>query len=230
MTKQPHPLHNVFWQSLNGPHAHLSTGDARARRYKPGYSAIAGFSDPQEPDLEGLATHCQVGESFYVEGWGGSHPSAAWSIEFEATMVAMVWDQIEAPPAATLCCQPLRAEHSEAVMALVASTNPGPFGPLTLSMGEFVGHFTPDGQLIAMAGERTRADPWHEVSGICTHPDHQGKGLGRILSHEVTRRMLVRGEMPFLHVRADNDVARRMYRKLGFREVLETPIRVIRRI
>lgn len=116
------------------------------------------------------------------------------------------------------------------MLALVALTRPGPFGPLNLTMGEFVGHFAPDGQLIAMAGERTRAGPWHEVCGICTHPDHQGKGLGRVLTHEIVRRMLLRDASPYLHVRADHEAARQMYRKPGFREVLETPIRVIQRI
>lgn len=226
-----HPLDNVFWQSLSGPHIHLSAGDEHARRYRPGFSAIAAFANPEQPDLEGLAALCPVDEAFYVEGWNGPNGSAAWSIEFDARMVAMAWDTQAPPPATTtLHCRPLVAADREAAMALVALTNPGPFGPLTLSMGEFIGHFTPGGQLITMAGERTRADPWHEVSGICTHPEHQGRGLGRALTHEVVRRMLQRGERPFLHVRADNEVARRMYRKLGFREVLETPMRIIRRV
>jgi ribosomal protein S18 acetylase RimI-like enzyme len=145
-------------------------------------------------------------------------------------MVAMTWETPGTLPPAGVACQILGPEHQEAMLALVALTSPGPFGPLNPSMGEFLGQFAPDGQLLAMAGERTRAGPWHEVSGVCTHPDHQGKGLGRILTHEVVRRMLLRGESPYLHVRADNGVARTMYRKLGFREVLETPIRVIRRV
>ena len=71
---------------------------------------------------------------------------------------------------------------------------------------------------------------WHEVSGICTHPDHQGQGLGRALTHEIVRRQLLRGETPFLHAMATNETARAMYRRLGFGERLETPIRVLRRI
>jgi ribosomal protein S18 acetylase RimI-like enzyme len=226
-----HPLDNVFWKSLSGPHAHLSIGDGRSRRYQPGFSAIAAFASPEQPDLEGLANHCVVDEAFYVEGWNGHNGSAVWSIEFDARMVAMAWNTENASPAATtLDCRPLLAADREAALELVALTNPGPFGPLTLSMGDFIGHFTAEGQLVAMAGERTRANRWHEVSGICTHPEHQGKGLGRRLTHEVVRRMLQRGELPFLHARADNDVARHMYRKLGFREVLDTPMRIIRRL
>ena len=116
------------------------------------------------------------------------------------------------------------------MLTLVALTSPGPFGSRNLSIGDFVGHFSPEGELIAMAGERTRADQWHEVSAICTHPDHQGQALARRLTFEVVRRMLQRGETPFLHAMSPNGGARRMCRQLGFREVLETPIRVIRRL
>ncbi len=223
-------MHNVFWRCLSGPHAHLSTGNERVRRYLPGFSPIAAFADPGQPDLDGLADHSQPGEAFFAAAWNGTHRSAAWSIEFDGTMVAMAWDEPGAPAPAGIACGNLQPEHQEAMLALVALTSPGPFGPRNLAMGEFVGHFAPGGELLAMAGERTRAAQWHEVSGICTHPDHQGQGLGRQLTHEVVRRMLLRGETPYLHVRADNTVARQMYRKLGFREVLETPIRVIRRV
>lgn len=225
----PHALHNVFWRCLSGPHAGLSIGNLTARRYWPGFSSIAAFSHPEQPDLDSLAAISEPGEALYVPAWNGSHVHSAWTVEFDSTMVAMAWEASQVLPPANGSFQTLGAEHRNAALELAKLTNPGPFGPLTLSMGEFVGHFSSDGQLIAMAGERTRAEQWHEISAICTHPDHQGKGLGRALTYEVVRRMLERGESPYLHVRSDNAVARSMYRKLGFREVLETPIRVIQR-
>ena len=230
MATHRHPLDNVFWQSLSGPHANLSDGDDRARRYRAGFSPIAAFADPHEPDLASLATRSQPGEAFYVAAWDGPHPASDWVVEFDGRMVAMTWNGVAPPPPIHIPCLDLCPEHLGAMLDLVERTQPGPFGPRNLEMGSFIGHFAPDGSLIAMAGERTRAGEWHEVSAICTHPDHQGLGLGRQLTHEVVRRMLLRGEKPYLHVRADNTVARLMYRRLGFREVLETPIRVIRRL
>jgi ribosomal protein S18 acetylase RimI-like enzyme len=224
-----HPLHNVFWRCLNGPHLTLSTGHERARRYQPGFSPIAAFASPAQPDFDGLAALCEPGESFYVAAWDGTCPSDKWHIEFDGAMVAMAWEATAPPANTSLPCQTLGTEHLEAMLALVAQTAPGPFGPRNLSMGEFVGHFSPEGHLIAMAGERTRAEQWHEVSGVCTHPDHQGRGLGRQMTFEVVRRMLLRGETPFLHAMASNKGACRMCRQLGFGEVIETPIRVIRR-
>ena len=226
----PHPLSNVFWRCLNGPHQSLSTGDDKARRYQAGFSAIAAVADPEQPDLDALATVCRPGEHFYMAAWNGAHSSEAWSIEFDGAMMAMAWESANPPMPAGWPIQTLGTEHLEAMLELVALTAPGPFGPSNLCMGEFVGHFSPEGELIAMAGERTRAEQWHEVSCICTHPDHQGQGLARQLTFEVVRRMLQRGETPFLHAMSGNDAARRIYRQLGFREVLETPIRIIRRL
>jgi predicted GNAT family acetyltransferase len=56
-----------------------------------------------------------------------------------------------------------------------------------------------------------------EVSAICTHPDHTGHGYARILTSEIMRRILERGETPFLHVRHDNTRAIELYERLGFR-------------
>lgn len=226
----PDPLTNVFWRSLSGPHAGMALHRGGARRYRAGYSPIAAFADPGHPELDNLAAISEPGEFFFVAGWNGPQTSPDWQTEVDTTMVAMAWDGGPVPAPIALPVRPLGADDLPAVMALVDQTRPGPFGPHTLSMGAFIGHFDPDGHLLAMAGERTRADEWHEVSGICTDPAQQGRGLGRAMTLEVVRRQLLRGEVPYLHVLASNETARGMYRRLGFRERLETPLRVIRRL
>ena len=100
-------------------------------------------------------------------------------------------------------------------MELARLTNPGPFGPRTPELGEYFGYFE-GGQLIAMAGERMCAGDLHEVSGICTHPDFQGRGLARKLTLKLVRRQLQRGKTPFLHVMSHNTAARGLYEKMGF--------------
>jgi FR47-like protein len=42
-----------------------------------------------------------------------------------------------------------------------------------------------------------------EVSAVCSHPDHTGKGYAALLMRRVMRGILERGEAPFLHSRAD---------------------------
>jgi predicted GNAT family acetyltransferase len=78
-----------------------------------------------------------------------------------------------------------------------------------------------------MAGERMQSGSWREVSGVCTHPDHQGRGLARRLMQTLLRREVLRGERPFLHVMSANNVARGLYRRMGFRELGETAVRVV---
>ena len=44
----------------------------------------------------------------------------------------------------------------------------------------------------------------HEISAVCTHPTHVGRGLGARLLAAQAARIHAAGEIPFLHVRSDN--------------------------
>ena len=69
---------------------------------------------------------------------------------------------------------------------------------------------------MAMAGERMKPTGFTEVSGVCTHPDHRGRGYAGALMRVVAARILARGEMPFLHAYASNTGAIGLYESLGF--------------
>jgi predicted GNAT family acetyltransferase len=109
----------------------------------------------------------------------------------------------------------LGAPDSPDMVALTALTKPGPFGTRTHELGAYIG-IRFQGKLIAMAGERLKIPGYTEVSAVCTHPDHLGKGYARILMSEIMRRIRDRGETPFLHVRRDNSRAIALYERLGF--------------
>ena len=68
-----------------------------------------------------------------------------------------------------------------------------------------------------MAGERLRPVGYTEVSGVCTHPQFRGRGYAGGLMQTVARRILTRGETPFLHSYASNSGAIALYEALGFR-------------
>jgi predicted GNAT family acetyltransferase len=68
-----------------------------------------------------------------------------------------------------------------------------------------------------MAGERMKPVGFTEVSGVCTHPDHRGRGYAAALMAHVARAILARGETPFLHSYSDNDGANALYARIGFR-------------
>lgn len=220
-------LDNIMWNCLTGPHAKFAAGAGDVRRYAPGFSPIVGCRDPQRPDFTALSNYCERGESFYIDRWSGAAPGG-WQIEKEATMLKMVWDA--AMPAEDLAPDAvlLRPEHAVQAVELARLTNPGPFGIRTPELGEYFGYFD-RGRLIAMAGERLCIGDLHEVSGICTHPDFQGRGLAKKLTLKLVHRQLQRGKTPFLHVMSHNTPARALYEKLGFRIYLETVVRVVSR-
>ena len=80
-----------------------------------------------------------------------------------------------------------------------------------------------------MAGERMHAGSLREISGVCTHPGFQGRGLARRLMMKLIRRQRLRGETPFLHVMSGNAGARALYERMGFRLYRESVVRVISR-
>lgn len=226
-----HPLDNIPWAALTGPHAGFAAGAGAARRYAPGFSPIVAFADAANPDFAALAPLCAIDEPFYVVAWVGAVP-AGWRLDVDATMFCMVWQgalpEADAAPEA----RRLGPEHAGQMMDLVALTRPGPFGPRTLEMGEYFGLFEGDGEgarLMAMAGERMCTGPYREVSGVCTHPDFQGRGLARRLMLKLVRRQMLRGETPFLHVMSGNTGARGLYERMGFANHRECAVRVMAR-
>jgi predicted GNAT family acetyltransferase len=102
----------------------------------------------------------------------------------------------------------------------------GPFGPRTIELGDYFGYF--DGaQLVAMAGERMHVAGLREISGVCTHPDYQGRGYARKLMMKLVYREMARGETPFLHVMSANEGAHQLYLRMGFSDYLESVVRVV---
>jgi GNAT superfamily N-acetyltransferase len=220
-------LHNVFWSALTGPHAAWSAGTATARRYARGFTPLLAFADPQQPDAQALLPFCESGEQFYCADWTGPAP-AGWRVDFDGSMYRMAWDaELPAGDGAREAL-PLRPEHADQALQLAKLTRPGPFGPRTLEMGDYFGIFEGE-RLVAMAGERAHAPGLREVSGVCTHPDFQGRGLARGLMELLVRRQLLRGERPFLHVMTANTGAVALYKRMGFAVYRECAIRVVTR-
>ncbi|MYM70015.1 GNAT family N-acetyltransferase [Pseudoduganella sp. FT55W] len=217
-------LDNIFWHSLNGAHRHWSDGTAQVRRYTQGFSPIIAFADPAQPHLAALAPWCASGEHFYCDGWSGAAPPG-WRIEVESTMFRMLWDgQLPAADPAPDAL-PLRAGHAPQALELATLCKPGPFGIRTIELGDYFGYF--DGErLMAMAGERLCAPGLREISGVCTHPDYQGRGLAQQLIAKLLLRHAARGEQSFLHVMRTNP-AHQLYLGMGFKDYLESTVRVI---
>jgi ribosomal protein S18 acetylase RimI-like enzyme len=206
-------LDNPIWHALTGPQAFFGTRRDHAARFAPDvapFFAIDATSPAAYGDLAALIDEASEARLFRPSG---EPVPPGWSATFEKEIVQMVCagapSMIEAP---LVELGPNDADMS----ALAAVTHPGPFAARTATLGRFAG-IRVGGALIAMAGERLRLPAHVELSAICTHPDHRGRGHARALVAHLCVAALARGETPFLHVFPDNPAAL-LYRALGFVE------------
>ncbi len=140
----------------------------------------------------------------------------------------MVAEALTPAPAPAFGITPLTEADAPAMLALATLTRPGPFFSRTHQLGDFVG-VKVDGALVAMAGERMKPTGFTEVSGVCTHPEHRGRGYADGLSRLVAARILARGETAFLHAYPSNTAAITLYQTLGFTLRREMAITVLTR-
>lgn len=221
-------LANIIWRALDGSQRHLSVGTGRTRRFSRDYPALFGFDDPRDPDFDSFAAHCEPGDHLYCTEWHGSAPEG-WRVDFDGKVCAMVWKGAKPRLDDSVAIVRLEESHVDEMRALARLARPGPFAQRPMGLGEWLGVFE-DGKLVAMAGERLLAGSLHEVSGICTLPRCQGRGLARNLTAAVVRLQLERGEVPFLHVMPENTRARALYERLGFVVERAPALRVVSRI
>lgn len=204
--------------SLRGVHAPLARRVGTAVTYRDDVCSFAALpASPSESDWQDLAK--LVGEGGLADLFSApAAPPAEWAPEFALDGVQMVpatpqsvGSGDSAPGVVTLGFADIPR-----MLALVETTRPGPFFPRTIEMGTYLG-VQEHGRLIAMAGERLHPPGWTEISAVCTAPEARGRGLASLLIGELSRRILSRGEQPFLHAVESNAGAIALYERLGFR-------------
>jgi ribosomal protein S18 acetylase RimI-like enzyme len=215
-----HPLDNVIWQALTTRQTQFAEGIGLARRFAREVTLLGALS---ESTPEGYADFARVvgaggtGALFLDEPY---EPREGWEYIVGAPLLQMILEnEINSPNRADSKADivELGLPDSPEMIELTSLTKPGPFGPRTHELGTYLG-IRMEGKLVAMAGERLKVPGYTEVSAVCTHPDHTGKGYARILMTEIMERIRDRGETPFLHSRGDNMRAINLYKLLGFRE------------
>jgi ribosomal protein S18 acetylase RimI-like enzyme len=219
-------LDRPVWASLTGAHAHLAQGEGKARRYRPEVNVFVAGPD-EEPETLAAMAELVGGEPAYVVQALPIPELPGLSTTMRRAAVQMVF--AGKPPAdAQAEIAPLNEADTHEMLALATLTEPGPFRRDTRLMGPFFG-VRREGRLAAMAGERMHPPGHAELSGVCTHPDFRGQGLGRRLSAFKTRAIVARGETPFLHAWKDNLGAIALYEKLGYRIRCEMNVAVFER-
>jgi ribosomal protein S18 acetylase RimI-like enzyme len=219
---QESALDNPVWSSLATRHAHLAQcgapgrpGEPRALRYPPDYSPLSATLGTAAEDIAALHRLPAPGDDVIALAAQVGLPPPNWRVEHRIHALQMIRRDPTPLPQAGIEITPLTAIDAVDMIALVELTRPGPFRRRTVELGAFVG-IREHGRLLAMAGERLWIGDHREVSGVCTHPHAQGRGLAAALMSHVINRMLRNGQVPFLHVESDNARALALYERLGF--------------
>ncbi|NNM77265.1 GNAT family N-acetyltransferase [Sphingomonas sp. ID1715] len=208
-------LDRPVWHALTSRQAGLAVSDGQARRYRPDINVFAAGAEYDAATLASLGTLAQMGETMVIIEGDAAPPVPGTRVDRVRLVNQMVWDGRASPPS-DFAHQPLGDADAGEMLALATLTAPGPFSAATHLMGDFIG-VRDGGQLAAMAGQRFRLPGYAEVSAVCTHPDHRGKGHAGKLMQVLIARILAEGDTPFLHTYPDNAGAIRLYETLGFR-------------
>jgi len=217
MTELPEALFlNPVWHALHGPHRHLAIVEGGACRYPADVSPFAAIAAPAGRALDELRLLLAPGESVWVADCGLAAPGLSVVDALDCVQMVLPADVEQAPQTGDVV--PLTAAHAEEMVALTDVAFPGFFRSRTYRMGSYFG-VRVDGELVAMGGERLRLEGYPELSGICTHPAHRGKGFASDVIGHLVRRHRRDGLLSWLHVGAPNTRAIELYTSLGFRRV-----------
>ncbi len=227
-----HPLDNVIWQALTTRQTQFAEGFDKARRFAPDVTSLTAFEEPSALGYDCLAILVGHGGTAALFLDRAYEPRSGWDLVAGAPLLEMVCENgggSHGPSQSTPEVIELGPQDSPEMMELAALTKPGPFGRRTHELGTYLG-IRCEGKLVAMTGERLKVPGYTEVSAVCTHPDHTGKGYARMLMTEIMRGIRDRGETPFLHVRRDNTRAVELYERLGFRTRVMPHFAVLRKV
>jgi predicted GNAT family acetyltransferase len=205
---------NPAWHSLKTKHRHLAASAGDACRYFADVAPFVAVASPSSLALEQLHSLLTPGEFAWLVG--NSYPPVP-ELSFDKTLecLQMVLPEEVTPPDPTIEIVNLSDENAAEMVALTDLAFPGFFRKRTCEMGSYYG-VRSDGELIAMGGERLMLEGYSEISGVCTHPAHRGKGLAAGLIWRLVEDHRRDGIVSWLHVASSNHHAIDLYRRLGF--------------
>jgi ribosomal protein S18 acetylase RimI-like enzyme len=228
-----HPLDNVIWQALTTRQSEFAEAFGEARRFQPEVTSLTAILEPNPKGYCSLAKLVVPGGTALLSLARPYLPQPGWNLVLAFPGLQMVHKNNHAsahmPADSFPKLSKLGGRDSPEMVELATMTKPGPFAMRTHELGTYLG-IRQEGKLIAMAGERLKVPGYTEVSAVCTHPEHTGKGYARILMLQIMQRICERGEIPFLHVRQDNTRAIELYERLGFHTRIVVHFTVLRNL
>lgn len=208
-------LNNPVWYALNTGNSHLGEGNDRVKYFNSDVSPFIALRESTPDSFGELYEMLPAPQISFFASPVQLHIPAPWKIiacvhglQFVHNGLAVKDDRIHTTTT-------LSTSHIAEMVTLAKLTNPGPFNIRTIEFGHYQGIFN-DTKLVAMAGQRMHAFNYAEVSAVCTHPHHTGKGYARQLLTNQINRILETSDTPYLHVKHDNNRAIDLYKSLGF--------------
>ncbi|MDE3235390.1 MAG: GNAT family N-acetyltransferase [Bacteroidota bacterium] len=209
-------LDNPIWHALSTGNQPFSLGNETVKYMQREVGIFAGLKTNSKDELTVLHEILPPESSVILFTPNALPTVPGWKIQLQRELLQMVYTAAEEPP---LLFKhpiiPLQEKDVPSMLALTKLTKPGPFFSRTFELGNYEGVFC-NGNLVAMTGQRLQPYPFTEVSAVCTHPDHTGKGYAAGLLTSQIKKILAERRIPFLHVYPNNVSACKLYEKLGF--------------
>src|SRR5450755_1244543 len=173
-----HPLDRPIWSALTTRQQALAEGGARARRDPTAITPFAEMVDMSPQSFAALGAMMSGSEIAVL-----FTPDAVTAPAGFKVLLAQTGEQMTGTPAQSAIggveIVTLGAGDVPAMLTLTELTKPGPFSARTHELGTFLG-IRVDGELVAMAGERMKPANYTEMTAICVHPSHRGRGYGQL--------------------------------------------------
>jgi ribosomal protein S18 acetylase RimI-like enzyme len=221
-----HILDRPAWNALATVHADFAEGSPLARRYDASIILFGAAADDSPDSLSALAALPSPQEVMLLVEAGPVTVPPLLETTMESILVQMLSEQTFARIADPRIEQ-LSDIDAQEMLDLALLTKPGPFTLRAQALGTFWG-IRIDGRIVAMCGQRMRQPGFSELSGLCVHPDFQGKGLGKLMLRFVAGEISARNEAVYLHAYKTNTGAIALYQSLGFGIRADMNLRVVK--
>jgi len=209
-----HILDNPVWNALTSLNSHMAIGNNSVKLFAEDVAPFVGLKHFNPASFNALAELISPNRTVVIVTAEKVDIPSSLNLIHQTVLFQMTGEDLKPSPDGRSDIVSLQKENVREMIALTQLTNPGPFLERTIEFGNYSGIFKLD-QLVAMAGQRMHVNQYVEISAVCTHPDYFGNGYGTALLNNQVTRILSDGNIPFLHVRQDNENAIKLYKHLG---------------
>lgn len=210
-----HILDNSCWNALNSGNKNLAEGNEHVKYFSAEVAPFVGLPEWNSNGFDHLYEVIPPGRRIAFMAAGEVAIPGEWDVVDYLKAFQMVQNNPAPGLTASSEIVHLQNKHVPQMIALTEMMHPGPFFPRTIEFGNYEGIFKDD-DLVSMAGQRLHPGDYVEISAVCTHPAHKGKGYASELIISQIHQIRLASAIPFLHVKDDNLQAVRLYKSLGF--------------